>query len=87
MGRLFSKIYKEESRYRNISIKGYLKLVTSVVLMIGLSVVLYRVPYLLFRGVSWAFLFVWLPNTIQIALYLIFISIYYVYIYSIFKGL
>ncbi|SCL83826.1 cyclic peptide export ABC transporter [Sporanaerobacter sp. PP17-6a] len=67
--------------------KGIFKFIFSLIFMIGLSYSIYLIPNILYRGVSWDFVFVWLPKTVKTALYLVYISIWAVYVYSVFISL
>nr|MCX3316980.1 hypothetical protein [Bacillus wiedmannii] len=64
--------------------KSLLKLVFSFLFMLGISYCIYLIPYILYRGVSWEFVFVWLPNSVEVALYFVFTSVWLVYIYLVF---
>ena len=59
-----------------------LKIIVSLLFIIGVSYCIYLIPYILYMGVSWSFVFVWLPKTVKIALYFTYITIWGVYIYS-----
>ena len=80
------EIFKKERVLIKKGIKSILKLSFSLIFMLGLSYSIYLIPYILYRGVSWKFVFVWLPKTIKIALYLVYVSIWTIYIYSIFTS-
>lgn len=78
------EVFNKERVLSKKGIKSILKLSFSLIFMLGLSYSIYLIPYILYRGVSWRFVFVWLPKTVKIALYLVYSSIWTIYIYSIF---
>ncbi|MBS4536685.1 cyclic peptide export ABC transporter [Clostridium sp. D2Q-14] len=75
------QIVKKERKLEIKNAKDILKICFSLVFMIGISYCIYLIPYILYMGVSWEFVFVWLPKSIKVALYLVYISIWLVYIY------
>ncbi len=75
------QIVKKERKLESKNAKDFFKLCFSLVFMIGISYCIYLIPYILYMGVSWKFVFVWLPRSIKVALYLVYISIWLVYIY------
>ena len=79
------KAILNKQRYLNTNgKKSLLKLVFSFLFMLGISYCIYLIPYILYRGVSWEFVFVWLPNSVEVALYFVFTSVWLVYIYLVF---
>ncbi|MCR6105566.1 serine hydrolase [Salipaludibacillus agaradhaerens] len=62
--------------------RGILKVLTSIIIMMILTYGIYLIPYLLYRGVDWEFIFVWLPSSIKWALYLGYPCLWLVYSYS-----
>ncbi|NRZ58019.1 cyclic peptide transporter [Clostridium beijerinckii] len=86
MLRALKEVLKKERSFYKKGIKSIFKLVFSFIVMIALSYSIYLIPYILYEGVSWSFVFVWMPKTIKIAVYLVYISIWIVYIYSIFTS-
>lgn len=78
----FKEIFKKERVRNKNNIKNIFKIGFSLVFMIGLSYSIYLIPYILYMGVSWKFVFVWLPNTIKLAIYLLYASVWLVYIYA-----
>lgn len=76
------EIMIKERKFKKISVKSFMKIMISLIFVLGVSYCIYLVPYILYGGVSWKFVFVWLPNSIKIALYLFCISIWISYIYS-----
>lgn len=63
--------------------KNILKLIFSFVFMILVSVCIFLMPYILYNGISWKFVFVWMPESLKVALYLTYLCIWCVYLYSI----
>lgn len=82
MIKTLKQILKKERKLNRKGIKSILMFSFSLILMLGLSYSIYLIPYILYKGVSWNFVFVWLPKSIKVALYLMYISIWLVYIYS-----
>ncbi|GGL41331.1 serine hydrolase domain-containing protein [Sporolactobacillus putidus] len=76
------QIFRKE-RKLDISKRSILAFTISLIFVAGLSYAIYLIPYILFNGVSWSFVFVWLPKSIKVALYLVYSTIWLVYIYSI----
>ncbi|WP_346940655.1 cyclic peptide export ABC transporter [uncultured Clostridium sp.] len=76
------QIFKRERILKIKKIKSILKVVISFIFIIGVSYCIYLIPYILYMGVSWNFVFVWLPKSVQVAIYLLYISIWLVYIFS-----
>lgn len=66
---------------KDINGKSIFKISFSLVFMLGLSYSIYLIPYILYNGVSWEFVFVWLPKSVKYALYLVYLSIWSIYIY------
>jgi len=81
------EILKKERVLVNKGAKTILKLVFSLIFMIGLSYCIYLMPYILYQGISWNFVFVWMPKSIKIALYLLYITIWSIYAFAIFTSL
>ncbi|WP_291584163.1 cyclic peptide export ABC transporter [Clostridium sp. UBA6640] len=80
------EILNKERVFVKKGIKSVLELSISLTFMIGLSYCIYLIPYILYQGLSWSFVFVWLPKSVKGALYLMYISIWTIYIYAIFTG-
>lgn len=80
--KVFIQILKKE-RKLDISKKSILAFTISLICIAGLSYALYLIPYIFFNGVSWSFIFVWLPISIKTAFYLVYSTIWLVYLYSI----
>jgi hypothetical protein len=76
------QIFRKE-RKLDISKRSILAFTISLIFVAGLSYAIYLIPYILFNGVSWSFVFVWLPKSIKVALYLVYSTIWFVSIYSI----
>ncbi len=86
MGKALKDIFEKERSLKKKRLKSILKIIFSLIFMLGISYSIYLIPYILYRGVSWEFIFVWLPKTAKIAFYLVYVSIWIVYIYSIFTS-
>ncbi|WDV48017.1 serine hydrolase [Clostridiaceae bacterium M8S5] len=80
-GKSIKEIIKKERIFKSISIKSLIKVCISLIFVLGVTYCLYLIPYILYAGVSWSFVFVWLPNTTKIALYFFTTCIWVVYIY------
>ncbi len=76
------EIMKKERKFFKKDIKGILKSLISLIFIIGVTYCIYLIPNILYMGVTWDFVFVWLPKTVKIALYLTYITLWGVYIFS-----
>jgi putative pyoverdin transport system ATP-binding/permease protein len=85
--RTLLQIVKKERTLNLGNLRGFFKTVLSFFLILVICYSVYLIPYILYNGVSWNFVFVWLPITIKIALYLIYISIWMVYFYALLTNL
>ncbi len=79
IGKIGREIIKKE-RFLCRKKRSVLKFAISLVFLIGFSYSIYLIPYILYSGVSWEFVFVWLPQNVKIALYLAYGSIWIVYL-------
>lgn len=77
----FKEVLRKERFLNKKGIKDILKLGFSFGIMLMLSYCIYLIPYILYRGVSWEFVFIWSPKTVKVALYLVYMSILITYIY------
>ena len=77
------EIFRKQRYFKFNCIKSSLRLIFSFVFMLGLSYCIYLMPQVLYSGVSWTFVFVWLPNSVKIALYLVYVAILLIYVYFI----
>lgn len=85
--RTLLQIVKKERTLNLGNLRGFFKTVLSFFLILVICYSVYLIPYILYNGVSWNFVFVWLPITVKIALYLIYISIWMVYFYALLTNL
>ena len=76
------EIIINERKFKRMSMKSFVKMFISLIFILGVTYCMYLIPYILYYGVSWGFVFVWLPNSVKIALYLFCISIWISYIYT-----
>ncbi|SHJ87031.1 cyclic peptide transporter [Clostridium cavendishii DSM 21758] len=76
------EIIIKERNFTRISVQSFVKILISLMFVLGISYCIYSIPYILYKGVSWNFVFVWVPNSIKIALYLFYTSIWTAYIYA-----
>ena len=74
--KLIKEIITRERKFNSISMKSFIKMFTSLIFVLGVTYCIYLIPYILYYGVSWGFVFVWLPNSVKIALYLFCTSIW-----------
>lgn len=72
-------------RYIKFNCIASLRFVLSLIFMFGFSYCIYLLPQVLYNGVSWKFVFVWLPNSVEIALYLVYVTIWFIYVYFVYK--
>ena len=76
----------KERVFKHKGIKSILMLFFSAAFMIFLTYCIYWIPYVLYNGVSWSFVFVWLPKTVKITVYLLTIFVWLLYLYSVFAN-
>lgn len=79
--KMFREILKKERILDKQGIKTIYKICVSLIFMCGLSYSIYLIPYILYDGVSWGFVFVWLPISVKVCVYMIYISIWLAYSY------
>lgn len=80
---LFKTIWqaiKKERSFKRITSRDSIQISLSLIFMLLITYCIYLTSYI-FMGVSWEFVFVWIPNSIQFALYLVYINIWLVYIF------
>ncbi len=77
---------KKQRHFKFKGVKSVIGLVFSFIFMLGVSYCIYIMPQILFGGLSWKFVFVWLPNSIATALYSVYITIWIVYIHFVFRS-
>ncbi|UYZ38399.1 cyclic peptide export ABC transporter [Clostridium beijerinckii] len=80
------EVFRKQRYFKFNCIKSSLRFVLSFLFMLGLSYCIYLAPQILYNGVSWGFVFVWLPNSVEIALNSVYIAIWLVYAYFIFTS-
>ncbi|NBI31159.1 cyclic peptide export ABC transporter [Chengkuizengella marina] len=61
--------------------KSILGFLLSIFFMVVLTYCIYLIPYIFFYGVSWEFVYIWLPITIKYALYITLVTIWMIFIY------
>lgn len=83
--RILIKIFRKQLYFKFNGIKSILKLTLSLLFMLGFSYFIYIIPSLLLNGYSWETVFVWSPNSVQVALYSIYILVWLIYIFFILK--
>lgn len=64
--------------------RGALRFTTSLLFMLLTSYCIYLLPAIEYNGVSLPFVFIWLPETVKIAVYLLYSFIWLVYAYFVF---
>jgi len=75
------QIISKERKLYIIGMRSFWGCIFSLAFVMGLSYCIYLIPYALYRGVSWSFVFVWLPNSVKAALVSVYASIWLVYVY------
>ncbi|WP_301109465.1 serine hydrolase [Sporosarcina sp.] len=83
--RILIKIYRKQLSFKYNGIKSIVTLTLSLLFMLGLSYFIYLIPSLLLNGYSWETVFVWSPNSVQVALYSLYIIVWLIYIFFILK--
>lgn len=81
------EIRKGKRKLVKITVKKVIQLIFSLLFMVALSLCIYLMPYILYQGVSWNFVFVWLPGSISYALVTTYVCIWVIYFYFIFASL
>ncbi len=79
-------IFRKQRNFKFNGIKGSSRFIFSFLFMLGLSYCIYIIPQVLYNGVSWKFVFVWLPKSVEVALYSVYITIWLIYVYLIFTS-
>ncbi|MCS4472975.1 cyclic peptide export ABC transporter [Clostridium botulinum] len=80
------EIFIKQRYFKFNGIKSSLRFIFSFLFMLGLSYCIYLMPQVLYDGVSWKFAFVWLPNSVEMALYSVYVAIWLIYVYLIFTS-
>lgn len=73
--RLIRQIHLKSRTFQPRSKKTIIKVVILSLSLLLVSYIIYSVPYFLLNKKTWEYIFVWYPNTIKIALYLIYTNI------------
>ncbi|EQB86564.1 cyclic peptide transporter [Clostridium punense] len=79
-------VFRKQRYFKFNGIKSSLRFIFSLLFMLGLSYCIYLVPQVLYNGVSWGFVFVWLPKSVEVALYSVYIAIWFTYVYFMFTS-
>lgn len=83
--RILIKKYRKQLYFEFNGIKSILIMTLSLLFMFGLSYFIHLIPRLLLNGYSWGTVFVWSPNSVQVALYSMYIIVWLIYIFFILK--
>ncbi|MHA6252963.1 serine hydrolase domain-containing protein [Oceanobacillus sp. CAU 1775] len=83
--RIIIKLAKKQLYFKSRDRKSILKLTFSLLFILGLSYFIYIIPSLLSAGYSWEAVFVWSPSSVQVAVYLFFMSVWVIYLFAILK--
>lgn len=75
------QILRKERKYYKKDKKNILGIVFSFIFIIVFSYCLNLIPYTYYGGPSWNFVFIWTPISLRIAIYLIFASYWFLYLY------
>ncbi|RKD31360.1 peptide ABC transporter [Lacrimispora algidixylanolytica] len=73
--RIILEIRNNRRRLYSSGLKDVFKIFSSILFVMGIFYCIYKIPYVFYKGVSWEFLFVWLPVSIQSVLFLLIICI------------
>ncbi|ARF17381.1 serine hydrolase domain-containing protein [Sporosarcina ureae] len=79
------KVYRKQLHVKRNGIKSLIKLTVSLLCVLGLSLIIYLIPSILLNGYSWEAVFIWSPQSVQVALYMIYSIIWLIYILFILK--
>lgn len=82
MSKAVREIIIKKRNLKRMSMKSFGKIVISLIFVLGVTYCIYLIPYIIYYGVSWKFVFVWLPYSVKFALYLFCTSIWISYIYA-----
>ncbi|MHA6261366.1 serine hydrolase domain-containing protein [Sporosarcina sp. CAU 1771] len=85
ISRILMKIARNQFYIQLNGIKSIFKLSLSLVVMMGLSYFLCLLPSLILSGYSWEAVFVWSPNSVQVALYSVYFVVWLIYIFFVLK--
>lgn len=83
--RVLIMIFRNQMFFKTNGIKSSLKLSFSLIFMLGVSYFIYLIPHFLLSGMSWGTVFVWSPYSIKIALYLLYIVVWFMFVFFILK--
>lgn len=72
---------------QKLGIRFIIKIIIISVVVLAISVFIYFIPYFFYNGLSWNFVFIWLPLSMEIALYLVYLVIFIFFIMLILKTL
>ncbi|RAP26382.1 Beta-lactamase [Brevibacillus laterosporus] len=75
------EVSKKQRTFEKKTRKDWLILLASLVLMIGVTYSIKQIPTILYDGLSWEFIYVWLPNSIKLAYQVTLATLWVVYAY------
>ncbi|PGS36715.1 peptide ABC transporter [Bacillus cereus] len=79
------QVIKKERSFKRITYRDSIQISLSLIVMFLLTYCIHISTYT-FMGVSWEFVFVWMPSSISVALCLVYITIWLVYVYFLIKN-
>lgn len=85
--KLIRHIHLKSRTFQPSSKNTIIKVVILSLSLFSVSYIIYSIPYFLLNKKTWEYIFVWYPNTIKIALFLIYTNIGLTYIYVLLKCL
>lgn len=72
-------------RFQKKGLKNFVMPLLSLMFTFFLCYLIVLLPYIFYGAVSWNFIFVWLPATVKLALILVYVVIFMVYLYIVFQ--
>ncbi|CCF15399.1 cyclic peptide transporter family protein [Brevibacillus laterosporus GI-9] len=75
------EVSKKQRTFEKKTLKSWFVFFTSLFLMICVTYSLKQIPTILYDGMSWEFIFVWLPYSIKIAYHVVLITLWIGYAY------
>lgn len=75
------EVFKKQRNFEKKTLKGWFVLLASFLLMIGVTYSIKQIPIILYDGVSWEFVYVWLPNSVKLAYQVTIITLWIIYAY------
>ncbi len=79
--KIIIEILNKQRHFYFEGVKSVVKLASLFLFMLLLSYCVYLIPSVLGNGLEWSFVFLWLPSSVKLAVYLVYIVIWSIYAY------